>query len=531
MISATQRATIDTFIIFCGSLILFTVGLCHQEVIEFESRFYLFALEMWRHGLSWFPMSDGHPYPDYPVTSTVLIYGMTKLTGQLNKLIAVLPSAMAASFVLVGTYLIGALRHRLWGWYAVFFMLLTNGFVMEARTISTDQYVTLVTVWCFYLSYSALLLQKFHRLRWMPLLFLIGFAFRGPIGLVIPAAVVCLFYLLEKDVKRFFITGCVAAILLGIGSGFLLALAYHVGGMGFVKEVLRMEVAARLHEGGLPWYFYFVESVGAYAVTYPLAILVVLGFSRQLIKSNVSVDLKLLQKLSAWVLVILIGLSFPAGKKIRYVLAMTPALALISAYLFMWQAQRGYLAYLQRFVYGICYWLPLFCAAVLIVLKLKVSQALVEIPNALWLLFLALQIIVWVGSQRFAHAQKLIVLAVAALTFVLSYQLMVEPIHLMLNQTRDFVNAVELLRHQHHAKLVFYRENPDGLPIKYLADMTQEDSPFFVNSPDELLHFKPHAFFVIKKEGYAGLPPSVTSVFHVVEKGNIGREPMIVLEN
>ncbi|HLB57816.1 MAG TPA: hypothetical protein VJL60_03275, partial [Gammaproteobacteria bacterium] len=62
----------EAVVIFFLGLIIFTIGLSHQEVITFEARFYLFALEMWRHGLSFFPTTYEQPYPDYPVTSTAL---------------------------------------------------------------------------------------------------------------------------------------------------------------------------------------------------------------------------------------------------------------------------------------------------------------------------------------------------------------------------------------------------------------------------------------------------------------------------
>src|SRR5579871_5924669 len=107
----------EAFLVFIGGLILFTLGLAHQEIIGFESRFYLFALEMWRHGVSLFPMTYREPYPDYPVTSILCIHFFAHLFGGLNKFTAVFPSALAGAFTLVFTYLLGALHHRLWGYY------------------------------------------------------------------------------------------------------------------------------------------------------------------------------------------------------------------------------------------------------------------------------------------------------------------------------------------------------------------------------------------------------------------------------
>src|SRR3990167_2636838 len=80
-----RSPTLKVIGIFLGSLFLFTWGLSDQEVISFDSRFYLFALEMWRHGLSWFPTTYHQPYPDYPALSTIFIYLAAWLAGGLNK--------------------------------------------------------------------------------------------------------------------------------------------------------------------------------------------------------------------------------------------------------------------------------------------------------------------------------------------------------------------------------------------------------------------------------------------------------------
>ena len=189
---------VEALLIFCLGLMVFTIGLSHQEVVRFESRFYLFAMEMWRHGPSWFPTTYQEPYPDYPATGTLLIYLFSKLFGSMNKLTAVLPSAIASAVVLTTTYLIGALHSRRWGFFAVCFLMFTVAFMTESRTISLDNYTTAITTLCFYLAYSASLSKKSPSIVLMAILLIVGFAFRGPIGLVTPAGVLCVFYLLEN---------------------------------------------------------------------------------------------------------------------------------------------------------------------------------------------------------------------------------------------------------------------------------------------------------------------------------------------
>jgi 4-amino-4-deoxy-L-arabinose transferase-like glycosyltransferase len=535
MIALFRNHYLSCFGIFCVGLFLFTVGLGHQEIVGFESRFYLFALEMWRHGPSGFPTTYGIPYPDYPATTTLFIYGVAKLLGHLDKLTAVLPSAIAASVTLVVTYSIGVLHSQRWGIFAVFFLLLTNTFVMEARTISPDQFVAMVTVLCFYLVYSATLARKTRRLGFIPLLFLFGFACRGPIGLVIPAGVVCLFYLCDRNFKLFFLMGCVAAVLLALGMAALFGMAYHVGGMPFVNEVWFTEVSGRLQDAHVPWYFYFTESFGAYAMTFPLAVCLAIGFVSQREHLNPR-DQKFILKLFAWIAIIVIGLTIPAGKKIRYILAITPALALISAALFTLPQRQRYQMYLQKIVYVLCFYLPLIClvfitGAVNYVSRHSSPLSLNIVRNiepSIWFAvfaFIILQCVMLAGKKR-----PLFVIGAASLTFVTFYILIIEPINLALNQGRVFVTLVEAVREQRQAKLVFYQENPDGTPIKYVVNMSREERPIFISTPETLAKLNSPAFFIVDPKNFAKLPLAILKTVHIVNTGSVGHNNLVVFE-
>lgn len=504
--------------IFCCGLFLFSIGLSQQEIVGFESRFYLFALEMWRHGLSWFPMTYGSSYPDYPVMSTLMIYAAAKLTGHLDKFSAVLPSAIAAAVTLAVTYLIGALHKPRWGLFAVFFMLLTNMFVMEARTISLDQYVAMVTALAFYLVYSGELSRCYKRLWFIPLLFAVGFAFRGPIGLVIPAGVVCIFYLLDKNFKKFFAAGFAALLTLVICSAVLLGIAYHVGGMSFVYDVIRMQVSGRLQDAVLPWYFYLYESIGAYALSYPLAILIGLG----LLTHRKNVEQKFLMKLIGWALVILIGLSIPSGKKIRYVLAFAPALALLSAYLFAFTPQQKYFRVLKKLLFIFLFFIPAFCFVA--VWRLEYIAALKNLQFAIPYLYLLIGLGILQIVSLILRKSEIAVVGLTTLTMMFVYIMAVEPVNLALNNTRDFVVKLEQLRHLNHQALAFYRENPDGMPIKYVLNMPVEEQPVFITSQEGLEQFHTPAIIVIDPDHFSQLPPALAAQFKVIDTGQVGHD-------
>lgn len=523
-----RTTSFQAIAIFCCALILFTVGLCHQEIIGFESRFYLFALEMWQQGPSWFPTTYHQPYPDYPATTTLFIYGVAKLVGTLNRLVAIFPSAVAAAVTVAFTFLIGALRSQRWGWLAVGFLLLTNTFLMEARTISPDQYVAMVTVIVFYLIYSATLLQRSKRLWFIPFLLALGFACRGPIGLVVPAGVICTFYLLEQNFKRFLQMSFVALAVLIVACVLLLFAAYHLGGIAFVKDVIDMEVIGRLQAADLPWYFYFTESIGAYALCYPLVILMLVGVGRELCSKHVSIDWKFLQKLLAWGLIILVGLTIPAGKKIRYILAFSPALALFAAYLFIMPQPKKYLLYLRNSIYWLCYFLPL--AFILLVLALVYYVAHQHITLNIPYSLLVIAMVVLLNLNFIARKNPPIVVLIAALSFVIFNIGVVERINQAINKTHNFVVSVEKWRMQKHADLVFYHAAPDGMPIKYRVNMPQLEMPIFIATPEEITHFSKKALFVTSVDFFAKIPPVVAAKLKVIATGRIGHDDVVVFE-
>lgn len=504
-------------IIFLLGLFFFTIGLSSQEIIAFEARFYLFALEMWRHGASWFPTTYQHPYPDYPGTSTALIYLFSKLLGGLNKLTAVLPSAIASALTLSMTYLIGAKENPRYGWSAVFFLLMTLTFVAEARTISLDQYVTLITVCCFYF-----VCMKHKTFLLFPLLIL-GFAFRGPIGIIIPAGVLCVCYLVDQEYKRFIIAGLIAAVSLVLCSFILLGLAYHVGDVSFVQDVLRMEVGSRLHDLKMPPFsFYFTESFGGYALTYPLAILIIMGCVKSLFTSRLT-DVKLLRKCLVWVLIILIGMSIPADKKMRYVLPMAPALALICAYLFGGMQLNSYLRLMRAMVKDFCVIFPVIAVLALGYLYYTQRVTFLNYP-AIISFFIVLQVL-----NILVRKQDILLLALAAMTFVMSNILMVETINLNANRTREFVLNVEQQRGPFHTPLVFFQEGTDGLPIKYLVNMPHEEVPLYLFQSDELSNLRKNTFVIVGKENMPHISHEIMKHFQIILIDKIGHDDVIVL--
>lgn len=533
---ATKQPAVGEILgLFFCSLILFTWGLTGEEIIGFESRFYLFAQEMWRHGPSWFPTTYQQPYPDYPATSTFLIYITSLGLGGMDKFSAVLPGAIAASLTVTLTYLIGALQSKRWGWCAVLLMILTVAFLKNARSLSLDMYTTMITAWCFYLVYAADIKNKPSLTKWIyPLLFL-AFAFRGPIGLVMPTGVVCVYYLLDGKLKSLLATGFSALVLLSVCMLSLLALAYHTGGHAFLQDVLRMEVMGRMDTSSLPAYFYFIDGMASYALSFPLAWLTVFGAGYALFKTQkISPQQKLLIKLFGWMMVILLGMSIPGDKKIRYVLPMLPAIALLAAYPFVAPIKEKYFVYLRRFLVGVFSLFPLiFLLAITFILPYA-SQFALHIDISYWPLIgflFAMQVLCFFGVYYYAnhpHFLTSFTLLIAALSFAIVHITVVEPIEIYIDRARDFVRQIEIQRANAKARLVFYRERADSMPVKYLINMPQAEQPSFIDNHNQLLQFSAPAFFVTSASYFAELPGQVADKFRIIAKDTLGHVKVVV---
>lgn len=521
---------------FC-SLLIFTWGMQSQEIIGFDSRFYLFALEMWRHGVSWFPTTYDRAYPDYPAMATVLIYLLAKLVGELNRLVAAIPGAAAAALTVVFTYLIGACHSKRWGAIAVLFLLTTLTFLKSARSLSLDIYPTMIAAACFYLVYSADITNNARRARWVYLLLPLGFAFRGPLGLIIPAGVVCIYYLLDKNITRFLLTGCFALLLLITCGAIHILLAYQTGGEDFVRLMLQMEVMGRINGKHLPAYFYFIDSLTSYALSYPVACLVLLSTGYYYLQHKFLYQQSFLLKLCGWLLVIMIGMSIPSDKKIRYILSMAPAAALIAAYPFAIISQDKLLTQLRAALTKLFFMLPMLLSGACVVAYYYAQTHAIHanihfLPS--FMLLICLTLSAWWVFYSFKYRgrlRELLIMLIATISLIVTYLGWIEPIVIYVDRAHAFVVTMETERLRANAKLAFYLEDPDSLPIKYLINMPNQAQPVFINSEQELMEYHEPAFFVTEALSFEELPAALAQQFELVGKDTLGHASVVVFTN
>ncbi len=538
MIKKTD-GTIDSFLnskwitlwIFLLGMIVFTLGY-RPEFICFQARFGLFAKEMLRNGVSFFPTTYGDPYPDYPSTSTILIWLVSLIPGKVTPLTAILPTAITSSLILVFTYKIAAIKDKMWGIYAILIALLTYDFMAESRSISLDQYSSLMTILCFYTVYSSNAMNKKLRLWLLPLFLIVGFAFRGPIGLVVPAVVIGGYYLWIGDYRKFMTTGILSIMLLALCFGTLLWVARMQGGEPFLKRVFEMQVGGRVGgHGRKPIYYYFLSGLTHYAVAYPLALLVMIYTFKDIIKKRDNI-LIFLGHLSIWMLIVVAGFTVASTKAMRYILPFAPAVFLMAAYIFINISSNVKLDKIKELFMWFCGALPV--AAFFIGAGHLIYSVSKSYPFH-WFYVLAL-ILLGILFFVLKHIEKrwnenrhknLAVLVIGCAAFIVLQIGFIEPIYYDTERTGLFVEKTISFTQQNDANIAFFRIPSDNEAIKFMVNLKTPINPKFTTEPSQLIQSSANICYIAQAKEFARLPHDIAKQMQVICEGKIGHKKCV----
>ena len=483
------------------ALLLFIAGSWHQAIIGFDSRFVLFAQEMLRHGPGFFPTTYGQPYADYLATSTLLTWLLSLPLGQVTSLTAWLPTATASAVIVTLVYRLTAPYSQRWGLLSIALLLLSSTFISETRSVSLDQMLAAITLAVFYLGYAHDHFGANKRLHWLYLLLIIGFAIRGPIGLVVPAGVLCSYYLINRQWRQLLSFGLLAFALLVAGVGLLLLMAKLSGGESFMQDVIRMQFLGRMDgsEGSSGVLYYFTSSLGNYAMAYPLALLVLLAVALGG-RRTPEPALQLVLYCAAAGLLVMLGLSIPEAKKARYVLPMLPMAAIIAAYPF--QAGHGRLfAGLRGLMLAIWTVLPALLIAGLIVARRHYAEQL----DALGLAFAVLGGLQALALLALWKARPIGPALVAVVAVWVTYIGVVEPLVRAVYDTRTFTLQVHEQVMQQRAPVILHGLGKDAKAIKYMVNLNCDEVPLFTRQPADLNPIQGPAWLVMSEADYKGL--------------------------
>ena len=529
--NANRRFRLESLGIFLFALLLFTWGIRDQQPQGFDARWALFLEEMFRHGASLFPTTYGQPYADYPGTATFFSWVFARLFGAPDHLANILPTALASAGSVAVIYRLLVPASRRWALLAVLLTLLTSQLLEKSRSVCLDQMVALLCVGSVYLLHSGERMgSRLRRLAVFPL-FILGFAIRGPLGLVEVCGVVCVYWALGRPaerVRQVLIHGIIGLVLLAACWWVLVKLARISGGDAFADEVFRMQVGGRLDESGEPFYFYWQLSLYRYFPVVPLALATLVALHQRRLE-GFDDDARLVVRLGACGLMILLGLSVPHFKRAYYVLPMVPMFAAVAAYGLL-QAQ-GWLAAVRRCYAGLAAVLPTVCVAVIVACRPGWQQhdhwPDVSLPLLLGVLAL-LQVAALIAWRRTERLLWLSLSALAAQWLLLVT--VVEPAKDLQFDTRKFVRQVEALRAGQPGPLVFVDLGRDTWAVRYMMNLEHDEQPLFIG-PDEVgrLGMVPRpSWVIVARKQAALLHGTPVEPLRPVFAGRLNDNPLLV---
>lgn len=532
-----SRRTIAIYI-FLASVALFLAGLQNTEFVKINCRFGLFMHEMAENPMGPFPLLYGEPYCDYLSIHTYLMY-LASFLGGVTMLTATLPSALAAGGVMSLTYLIGARMSNKFGLFAVIILAASYEFLCIARAPSPDMFVAFATICSFYLMYTAERDKNAVRLFILPLLFVLGFAMRGPIGAVIPIGVVCAYYFANRNWKTAIAGGVLGMSVLACCLMLLIIIIYDAGGRELVKNFQASQVGNRM-SSGKPIWFYFTNAMGSYALAYPLGFFVMITYAwferkKYFSKAPVGSYAALRQGLTAWFLIIVLGMSVPGTKHLRYVVSAVPAVALLGAFVFINPDKIAIFKKVRDIFLKLCKFAPFAALGAVIVGAIVLKILKINIPVPMFLpavLFLVLGFALIGGTRKIKDTDRVMfTVALTAMLFFVIKIMIIEPIETYSESSYKLVTEIEKIRPA-DSKLTFCGIGPDGEDLKYLINLKRSKSyiPNFIalDKNEEILNLKPGTLIIFKFNKIKSIKPEVRQRLQEVAKGDLGHRVCIV---
>lgn len=460
-------------------MIFFLAGLYSQEFIRINCRYAIFAMETKAYGIHLFPTLYGKPYLDYLSPFIFLTYLASFGGKYINMMTITLPSAVTASLTLVMIYKIGCQISRKFGLYAVLICLMTYTFVTNARGPSMDMFVTFFTSTSFFLVYTAERKRTWQLLLFVPLCFVASFSIRGPLGIVVPAAVVLSYYCVNRQWKMMAISAAVSAFIAILCMMSVLCLCSYSGGRELPELFLQNQIFSRI-SNGKPIWFFFVRGLNAYAIAFPLALFVIAFYAKKLIAKPLDQDsdeLHLMRSLTAWLLIVLIGLSIPGNKHMRYILPIIPAAALLSTWVLINFDRIIIFDKIKKCLFLLCRLAPFALLLSVISGVIVIGVAGLKIPKFPFYIsmvfFTVLCVAVWAIPKYIkAEYHDLGYVCIMVGVMMILHIMVIGPIEEYMEGSRKFIADVENIRKD--KPVFFFNLGPDGDELKYLVNLPPE---------------------------------------------------------
>lgn len=544
--------------LFGGAVLIFLCGLSSIEIIQIDTRFGLFVREMnFASILKPYPFLYGEAYCDYSSLPVYLMFLASKLTGSVSQLSLALPSALGCALLVVMTYRIGQRMLSVrFGIMGALLTLCSFEFINMARLASIDVYPALLAAVAFEHTFFACRDRRKMRSWLLFVLLAAGYFFRGPIGTVIVGAAVIAAALPFNDVKQLLRLGATAALALLAAMAVYFAWTAAVFSPDFFGRVLYDQLFGRMSSSR--WFgYYFWNGAGSYAITLPMALIALGGYyyryRMKLFQRSESLDRITFQALSCYFLLIIVGMSIPGTKHLRYIVGVLPPAGLLAAYVLANPQELYFFVRLRRLFFVLARWLP---AAVLLgligfqAILLYCARLKAYLPESLVLdgIFWALPLLLLLTLVSLRNKNEIFNLAAVAVSFAVIHLAMIEPVEQSLQRTAISAGDFETVRPVGKV-LYFYGLGPDGDENKYMLHVKEAQwfIPCYTRSSDEIAKslkknpeanlertvsledLPPGSYVMARVDRWRRLPEPLTGMFEGKLAGKIGNRNVLLL--
>jgi len=279
------------------------------------------------------------------------------------------------------------------------------------------------------------------------------------------------------------------------------------------------------------WNWHAIVNIGL-----PLALVTLWMLRSQVFRRHADPQLRLVLRLGACGLMILLGLSVPHFKRAYYILPMVPMFAAVAAYgLLMVRGQMGKVRSAYLWLVGL---LPGLCILVLFVLKHSWHKHGYWPPVSMPLLiaiFALLQLLAlycW-RHTRGSFGRRLVLLSALALAAQWTLLVaVVDPAKDRQFDTLGFVTDVEQLRAAEHGPLVFFNLGQDTWAVRYMMNLDHDEQPLFVSgdAPGQLDALPHGSWVIVARKDREKLQGTSLENQQPVYEGRLNDNPCLVFQ-
>jgi 4-amino-4-deoxy-L-arabinose transferase-like glycosyltransferase len=211
-----------------------------------EPRQAIMAREMVERGDYVHPYLNGRPYLEKPPLYSWAIVLVSKVTGNLDEFASRLPSALAATMLLLMTYFLGRrLDHEVSGFLSALILATNYQFLGNARESVMDMTFALFIGLAIFLGYICMEKERREILPFALLPCAFGVLTKGPAGLALPVAVLFFYSIATKRLKSMFVP-LVAGCILSVG---VASIWFILAGRAYTDEFLLHQNIVRFTTG------------------------------------------------------------------------------------------------------------------------------------------------------------------------------------------------------------------------------------------------------------------------------------------